>query len=211
MHIQSTNLAKPKTIEWQNKKITTGIFKTPTPKPIYLNKNGVKDDFVADTKVHGGFYKACYFFSSDHYPYWKKLYPQLKWSWGMFGENITVNGMNEKHIMVGDIYKLGEAIVQVTQPREPCFKFGVKFGSQSILNEFINHGFPGTYASIIQEGFVEKGDEFSLIERPKTSISVTQLNSLFFSKNKNQEHLKIITSLNILPERKINTLKSFIK
>ncbi|WP_203258056.1 MOSC domain-containing protein [Hyunsoonleella ulvae] len=210
MHIQSTNIAEPRTILWQNQDITTGIFKTPTSKPIFLGKEGVKEDYVADTRVHGGYYKACYLFSADHYPYWKKLYPNLEWKWGMFGENLTVNGLNEMQIMVGDIYKIGNALVQVTQPREPCFKFGVKFGTQKVLKQFIAHGFPGTYVCILEEGVVATNDTITLISRPEKSLSVAELYSLLFSKDKNQEFLKIAVDLDVLPERKRKQLEKFI-
>lgn len=210
MYVQSTNISKPKTILWNNKQVSTGIFKTPSPKPIYLGTDGVTNDFVADKKVHGGTFKACYLFSADHYPYWKKLYPHLKWNWGMFGENITVNGMNEMHIMVGDIYKIGDALVQVTQPREPCFKFGVKFGSQNVIKQFIDHGFPGTYVKILEEGLVKNNDTIKLIKRFENTLSVAQLYELIFAKNKNQELLKIAVDLDVLPQRKREKFNSFL-
>ncbi len=210
MYIQSTNIATPKTMLWKNKEVTTGIFKIPTPKPIHLGKEGVKDDFVSDTKVHGGTYKACYLFSADHYPYWKKLYPELKWNWGMFGENLTVNGLNERQILIGDIYKIGDALVEVTQPREPCFKFGVKFGTQNVIKQFIDHGFPGTYVSVLEEGLVVTKDKFILVERLKKSISVSQLYKLLLTKPKDQKLLEIAIELNVLPPKKIEQLKNLI-
>ncbi len=211
MHIQSTNISQPKTILWHDKEVSTGIFKIPTTKAIYLGKHKVTDDYVADTKVHGGRYKACYLFSSDHYSYWKTLYPNLTWNWGMFGENLTINGMNETQIMVGDIYKIGDALVQVTQPREPCFKFGVKFGTQDVLKQFIHHGLPGTYIQILEEGFVKTGDELKLVERFDKTLSVAQLFEQIFTKSKNQELLKTAVDLDVLPLRKREKLKSFIQ
>ncbi len=206
MHIQSTNIATPKTFTWLEKKITTGIYKTPTPKPIYLGKEGIKGDHIADKTVHGGVHKACYLFSTDHYPYWKQLYPQLEWNWGMFGENLTVNGMNELQIKVGDIYKIGEALVQVTQPREPCFKFGVKFGSQNVLKQFIQHGFSGTYVKILEEGFVTTNTNVILVDRLDKSLSVKQLFELFFSKEKNPEWLDIALNCPVLSEQFKSTI-----
>ncbi|MGC6429548.1 MAG: MOSC domain-containing protein [Jejuia sp.] len=202
MYIQSVNIAKPKTILWNNKETSTGIYKTPTPKPIFLGKNGVKEDYIADKKVHGGEFKACYLFSSDHYPYWKKLYPTLQWQWGMFGENLTVNGFNETQIMVGDIYKIGEALVQVTQPREPCFKFGVKFGSQNVIKQFIEHGFSGTYVRVLEEGLVETNDKLNLQHRLDKNMSVAQLYNLIFSKEKDKELLYTAITCDAIPQNK---------
>ncbi|MDO5968478.1 MOSC domain-containing protein [Flavivirga aquimarina] len=211
MKVLSTNTAKPTSIIWNGKTLTTGIYKNPTKAPIYLGKEGVKDDEVSDTKVHGGTFKACYIFSNEHYAYWKKQYPNLDWNYGMFGENITVSGLNEKEIYIGDIYKLGDALVQVTQPREPCFKLGVKFGTQNILKEFIAHGFPGTYVRILKEGLVKNGDSFKLIEQAKNSLTTWQFFNLLFSKNKNEALINLAIKNEALPLKKREKIKKFLK
>lgn len=211
MHVTSTNIAKPTTILYRGKNVTTGIYKTPTNQPIYLGKCDVKDDTVTDRKYHGGEFKACYLFSENHYDYWKKLYPNLDWNWGMFGENLTVKGLDETKIIIGTIYKIGSALVQVTQPREPCFKLGVKFGSQKVVKQFVNHGFPGTYIRVLEEGFVQTGDVFTLIEPAKNSLTTHQFYNLLFSKDKNQEHLTLAIENDVLPARKREKLRAFIK
>lgn len=211
MHITSTNIAKPTTIIYRGKKVVTGIYKTPTNEPIYLGKSDVKDDEVTDRKYHGGEFKACYLFSENHYDYWKNLYPDLDWHWGMFGENLTVNGLDETKMMIGDVYKIGKALVQITQPREPCFKLGVKFGSQKVVKQFVNHGFPGTYIRVLEEGFVKTGDEFILVEPAKNSLTTHQFYDLLFSKDKNQEHIALAIENDALPLRKREKLRVFIK
>ena len=167
MQIISANIAKPATLLWSGKPVQTGIYKTPVKHPIFLGKNDVEGDTVSDRRVHGGEFKACYLFSADQYPYWQNLYPDLDWNYGMLGENLTVSCLNEKHITIGDIYKVGNALLQITQPREPCYKFGAKFGTQKVLKQFIEHGYPGTYVRVLEEGHVSKGDEFILIEKAK--------------------------------------------
>ncbi|MFS4484083.1 MOSC domain-containing protein [Hyunsoonleella sp. 2307UL5-6] len=210
MYIESTNISKPKTILWKDKEINTGIYKTPTHKAIYLSKTGIVNDYVADTKVHGGIYKACYLFSSNQYPYWENIYPNLKWHWGMFGENLTVNGMDEKLIMVGDIYRIGDAVVQVTQPREPCFKFGFKFGNQNIITQFINHGFSGTYVRVLEEGLIHVKDNVELIDRLEKTLSVAQLYAIIFSKINNRKLLEIAVTLDTIPFEKREQLRRMI-
>lgn len=202
MKIISTNIAKPTNFIWNGKEETTGIYKNPTNKPIFLTKNEVSNDEVSDRIHHGGFYKACYIFSAEQYSYWKKLYPNLDWTWGMFGENLTVSNFNETKVFVGDIYKVGEALVQVSQQREPCYKLGHKFGSQTVLKQFIQHGFPGTYLSVLEEGHVHVNDTFTLIERPEISLTVAQLFQLVFAKEKDQNLLKIASKNKALPEKK---------
>ena len=211
MQIISTNIAKPTTIIWNGKEETTGIYKKPTNKPIFLTKNDVLSDEVSDRLHHGGFYKACYIFSAEQYPYWKNLYPHLDWSWGMFGENLTVSNFNETEVFVGDIYKVGEAVVQVSQQREPCYKFGYKFGTQQVLKQFIEHGFGGTYLSILEEGFVNVNDCFNLVERSENSLTVAQLFHLVHAKDKDQELLKIAANSKAIPAKKRLLFSSYIK
>ncbi|OEJ98939.1 sulfurase [Flavivirga aquatica] len=210
MKIISTNIAKPTTIVWNNKEVTTGIYKKPTDKPIYLTKNDVVNDEVSDRLHHGGFYKACYLFSAEQYPYWKNLYPNLDWSWGMFGENLTISNFDETKVYLGDIYKVGEALVQISQHREPCYKFGYKFGTQKVLKQFIEHGFGGTYISIIEEGYVNIGDTFTLIKRPENSLTVNQLFHLFYAKNKDQNLLKTASNSQAIPQKKRLFFKKYI-
>ena len=210
MKIISTNIAKPTTFTWNGKDETTGIYKKPTNKPIFLSKNDVLNDEVTDRLHHGGYYKACYIFSAEQYPYWKDLYPNLDWSWGMFGENLTVSNFDETKVFLGDIYKVGEALVQVSQYREPCYKLGYKFGTQHVIKQFVQHGFGGTYLSILEEGNVNINDEFKLIEREKENISVTQLFNLIFAKEKNKNLLKIAINSKSIPAKKRNLFKAYL-
>lgn len=211
MKVISTNIAKPTTIIWNGKKVKTGIYKIPVNNPIYLGKEAVKNDEVSDRRVHGGIYKACYLFSSNQYAYWQNLYPNLDWDYGMFGENLTVEGLDETNLFVGDIYKIGEALVQITQPREPCFKFGIKFGSQDVLKQFINHGFSGTYVSVLKEGFVTNGDVLKLEKQYKNSLTTAQLFNLLHAKEKDQTLLKLAIKNDALPLKKRKKLERFLK
>ncbi len=210
MKIISTNVAKPVNITWNGKDVTTGIYKKPINQPIYLAKNEVLNDEISDRKNHGGYYKACYLFSSEQYPYWKALYPNLNWSWGMFGENLTLSDFDERNVFLGEIYKIGDAIVQVSQSREPCYKLAYKFGTSQIVKQFIEHGFSGTYLSIIEEGYVGLDDEFTLLERPESTLSVFDLFNLLFAKTKNKEHLKIAVESNAIAKTKRIQLSRYL-
>jgi MOSC domain-containing protein YiiM len=179
MKIISTNVAAATTIEWQGQEIQTGIYKFAVEKPIFLGSEDVENDHVLDRRYHGGVDKACYLYSADHYPFWKAKYPDLEWQWGMFGENLTVSGLNESDICIGDIYKVGEAVIQVTQPRQPCFKLGVRFGDQKVVDEFWFLPFPGVYVRVLQNGNVQTGDELILTERNVEALSVSQVFSIF--------------------------------
>jgi len=211
MKIIATNIAKPTTIVWNGKTQTTGIYKYPTKEGIYLEKEDVKGDEVSDRKHHGGIFKACYLFSEDHYAYWQNLYPNLDFNYGIFGENLTVKGLDETKISVGDIYKIGTALVQVTQPREPCFKLGIRFGTQAILKQFIKHARPGTYVRVLEEGLIKPGDKMILVQAATNSLTTTQLFSLLFAKQKDQSQLALIVNNDAIPLKKRQKLAAFIK
>nr|WP_321230759.1 MOSC domain-containing protein [uncultured Psychroserpens sp.] len=210
MKIISTNIAKPTTFIWNGKEVTTGIYKKPVDTPIFLGNEDVKGDEVSDRKYHGGEFKACYLFSADHYPYWKNLYPNLEWTYGMLGENLTVEDLNEKELHIGDIYKVGNALIQITQPREPCYKFAMKFDSNDVLKQFIDHGFSGTYVRVLEEGTVKNGDIFKLVEKAKDSISIFQFFELLYAKEKNKNHIESIIDNECIPEEKRERLKQFL-
>jgi MOSC domain-containing protein YiiM len=211
LKIISTNIAKPQFVTINGEQQRTGIFKKPTNQPIYLDKEEVKGDEISNRKVHGGIYKACYLFSADHYPYWENLHPHLDWHYGMLGENLTVEGLDETQLHVGDIYKIGRALIQVTQPREPCTTFAAKMGSTNILEQFVNHGRPGTYVRVLEPGNVSVGDTLELLEKAVNSISVADFFKIIFDQEKNQEHLKRIVESEAIPLRKRTQLGRFLK
>jgi MOSC domain-containing protein YiiM len=161
--------------------VVTGIFKYPVEGPLYLGKEGVAGDHVLDGRYHGGIDKACYLYSSDHYAHWKELYPEAEWEWGIFGENLTVENLDESILLIGDIFRVGSALVQITQPRQPCFKLGVRFGNQDIVKEFSLSDFPGAYVRILEEGQVKMGDNLELVDTYPGSPSLkTVFNMLYF-------------------------------
>ena len=190
MQIISTNIGETVTIEWRGQKVQTGIYKDGVDSPIFLGPEDVVNDHVLDRRFHGGSDKACYLYSADHYEFWKNKFPNQDWQWGMFGENLTINGLNESEIRIGDIYKIGEAIVQVSQPRQPCFKLGVRFGDQSVVDLFWNLPFPGIYVRVLQSGNVNTGDELTLIESNPESLSVSRVFSIFRSDRANMDLLQ---------------------
>ena len=210
MKVIATNIGTSTTFQWNGKEEQTGIFKYPVDKPLFLGKTDVAKDTVIDRKHHAGVHKACYLFSADHYTYWKGKYPDLEWDWGMFGENLTIQGMDESLIRIGDVYKIGSALVQVSQPREPCYKLGVRFGTQEMLRQFIAHGYPGTYVRILKEGEVKTNDELILVERSENTLTVKQFYQLLYAKEKELEIVKLAINNPSLPEYKRARLKKFL-
>lgn len=173
--IRSTNIGPVKEVVWKGKTIQTGIFKFPTADGIYLGSEDVVNDNVVDRKYHGGIDKACYAFTADIYPEWKLKYPNLSWDFGMFGENLTIDGLDEREIYIGDQYQIGEAILEVSEPREPCFKLGIRFETQQVLKPFIHQPHCGVYFRAVKEGKVEVGQEVRLMNRVQEEFSMARI------------------------------------
>lgn len=186
MKIISTNIGESRIINWNGKEVKTGIFKFQVNQSIFLDLEDVENDNVIDRRYHGGIDKACYFYSADHYKYWKKLYPRLEMPWGMFGENLTVEGLNEANVNIGDIFQIGEAVVQATQPRQPCFKLEFRFNDNQIVRQFIDSGFAGVYVRILKKGNVKTGDSMEQIER-KNSLSIQKVYELLYTSELQKE------------------------
>ena len=180
MKIISTNLGKPKTIQWKGKEVKTGIFKYSVNEPIYLHFDDVVNDHVMDRRYHGGVDKACYLYSANHYSHWQKLYPDLEMPWGMFGENLTVKGLHEAEVNIGDIFKIGDTVVQAAQPRQPCFKLEFRFNDQEIVRKFVDSGFSGVYVRVLENGFVKSGDSIELLER-KNAVSIQKVYEFIYA------------------------------
>ena len=187
MEVVSTNIGNPRTVVWNKEEVTTGIFKNPVDEPIFLGEENVTDDTVVDRRYHGGVDKACYLYSADYYPQWQARHPYLEWSYGMFGENLTIRGFDEKEIRIGDVFQLGKAKVQVSEPRQPCFKLNIRFNSKDALKEFVSFQRSGCYLRIIEPGMVENGDKMTLLESNSESLTVFETFKLIFTKSKDAE------------------------
>ncbi|WP_299436104.1 MOSC domain-containing protein [uncultured Aquimarina sp.] len=207
MKVVSTNIGEPQVISWRGKDVKTGIYKYPVNQPIFLDTEDVKGDHVVDRRVHGGVDKACYLYAAEHYPYWKEKYPDLDWNYGMFGENLTVLGLDERIIKIGDIYQLGDAIVQVSQPRQPCYKLGVRFGTQTVLKQFIEALLPGVYLRVLTSGFVKMDDVLIPQEVSDDGISIRDMYVLLYDKN---SHLELAKKALDNPFITINNKKSIL-
>jgi MOSC domain-containing protein YiiM len=154
----SLNLAVPREIAFRGNKILTGIYKEPVTIAVHAGRLGLAGDLQADLRVHGGPDKAIYAYPSEHYAFWRRQLPAMNMPWGTFGENLTTAGLDEKNVRIGDRFQIGTAIVEVTQPRSPCFKLGTKFGNMAFIKRFRESGRPGFYLSVVQEGEMRQGD-----------------------------------------------------
>jgi len=180
LKVVSVNIGQRTTIVYNGKEEQTGIFKFAVKSPIFLGKQGVSTDQVVDRRYHGGEDKACYAYSWQAYHYWQYKFPEVEMPLGMFGENLTINGLDETTLYIGQVFRVGRAIIQVSQPRIPCYKLGIRFGDKRMVKLFQQSDFSGIYFRVIQEGMVAVGDELILqTDSPTQNITVAQVYSLF--------------------------------
>ena len=175
MRVISVNIGERTKVQWRKKTVETGIFKYPVSAPIFLDTDIVTNDTIVDRVHHGGPLQAVYAFGAQHYAEFKDLYPDLDWNYGMFGENLTVSSLNEEKIHVGSIYQLGNAKIEVTKPRQPCYKLGIRFQDQAIVKQVWNSTKSGVYFKILETGFVAKSDEFILLENKPENLTIAEV------------------------------------
>ena len=175
MRLLSLNVGLPRQVRFQGELVTTGIFKKPVQGSVRLRKLNLEGDKQADLKVHGGVDKAVYAYAGEHYDYWRQELPEMSLPWGMFGENFTTEGMFEESVNIGDQFKVGTANLIATQPRMPCYKLGVKFGSMDMIKRFLASGLTGVYFKVMKEGELEQGDEIKLIKKAENSVTVKDI------------------------------------
>src|SRR5690625_1092500 len=171
-----------------DRKWESGIFKQEREGKIWLSKTNLEADEVADTKAHGGPEKALFAYPVIHYPYWQEDLQMEEIGPGAFGENLVMEGTDEFSTFIGDTYRFGEAIIQVSQPRRPCWKPARRFKVLDFALRIQNSGKTGWYYRVLQEGYVEAGLELELIERPYPQWSIAAANEVMYIK-KSDLHL----------------------
>ena len=158
MKLLSVNVSQPKEVSHNGKRIKTGIFKEPVSGRTMMRRLNLDGDGQGDSSVHGGIDKAVYVYPNEHYNYWKHELGRDDLTYGQFGENLTVEGLLEEAVHIGDVFRIGEALVEVSQPRVPCFKLGIKMGNPQIVKPFLFSKRVGFYVRVLEEGEVGAGD-----------------------------------------------------
>ena len=196
----SVNVGLPQVVMSNRDPVSTGIFKEPVAGRVTLRTLNLEGDRQADLAVHGGPSKAVYAYPSEHYEYWRDELPEVKLPWGMFGENFTTAGLSESELNVGDKFRVGSAVVMVTEPRMPCYKLGIKFGRSDIVKRFLASERTGFYFAVLQEGEVGMGDPMELIERSKDSLKISDVTALYTHEKHNTGLLRRAIEVETLPD-----------
>ncbi len=175
MKILSVNVGLPRIVEYHEEPVLTAIFKEPVAGKVRVGEFNLEGDRQADLTVHGGYSKAVYVYPSEHYEYWKNELPEMDLPFGIFGENLTSEGLIETKVFIGDRFRIGTAQFIVTEPRYPCYKLGIRFGRTDILKRFAQSGRSGFYLAIEKTGELEAGNEIEIIERGQNEISISDV------------------------------------
>jgi MOSC domain-containing protein YiiM len=183
--IISINVSKVRRLENSGRLLHTGIFKEPVAGRVRLGRTNLEGDAQADLENHGGIYKAVYAYPFEHYAYWMDQLQRTGFTFGQFGENLTVEGMTEDEVSIGDVFEVGSAKLQVTQPRTPCYKLGVKMGLADFPKAFLASGRIGFYLRVLEEGELGAGDILECTAREPGSMKVREISHLKYFEPEN--------------------------
>jgi MOSC domain-containing protein YiiM len=190
MKLLSVNVSLPKEVPHGRKTVSTGIFKEPVEGRIMLRTTNLDGDGQADLENHGGVDRAAYAYSIENYDHWRHELGRDGFAFGQFGENFTVEGMVEDEVHIGDVFRVGDALVEVSQPRPPCFKLGIKMGMPGFPKQFLASGRVGFYLRVLEEGEVGAGDVFERVETDPERMAVREMSRLLFFEAENLEGAK---------------------
>ena len=175
MKLLSVNISMPREVPYKDKVVSTGIFKEPVSGPVMLRREGLEGDGQADLSVHGGIDKAAYAYPIEHYAYWQEQLGRDDFQHGQFGETLTIEGLLEEDVAIGDRLSVGKAVLEVSQPRTPCFKLGIKMGVEDFPRRFQDSGRVGFYLRVIETGKIAAGDAIEIVSRFEPRHTVKEL------------------------------------
>lgn len=198
MKLISINVAQPKDVLHNSQVVKTGIFKQPLQGRVMVRTLNIDGDGQGDARVHGGIYKAVYAYPVEHYDHWKHELGRDDLTYGKFGENLTVEGMREDSVHIGDVFRVGKALVQVTQPRVPCFKLGIKMDMLEFPKQFLASRKVGFYLRVLEEGEIEAGDSIEKISIDPQQMTVRTILHLRYFDKTDREGIKDAVQLEAL-------------
>jgi MOSC domain-containing protein YiiM len=176
----SVNVGMPKDVPWHGKTVRTGVWKYPAPGPRMVRRLNIDGDGQGDLNGHGGEQRAVLVYQVDSYRHWQQHFGRDDFSYGQFGENITVDGMADDEVCIGDRYRIGEAEFEVTQPRVTCYRVGLRLGEPELPALLVSHHRPGFYMRVITEGHIQPGDAIVKTRTGPGALSVADTDALLY-------------------------------
>jgi MOSC domain-containing protein YiiM len=200
VEVVSINVGKPASIKVQNKELFTGIVKSPVSSDLYLSCIQLEGDGQADLEHHGGADKALCVYCHEHYTYWEPLLGK-RLDPGAFGENITISGLLESEVCIGDTFLLGNAWVQVAQPRQPCYKLAERHSVPDFVMKVQATGYSGYYFRVLQEGKLPPNPQIQQISKQPMGVTIEFVNKILYHDKQNVEGIRRIMAVPELSER----------
>jgi MOSC domain-containing protein YiiM len=207
MRLVSVNTGRPRDVDVNGRLVRTSIWKSPRSGRLRVAALNIDGDEQSDLSVHGGTYKAVYCYPSEHYEYWQRELPHAELPWGVFGENLTTEGLLETDVRIGDRLEIGSAQFLVTQPRQPCFKLGIRFRRDDMVKRFVASGRSGFYVRVVREGDIASGDGIQLVERADNSITVSEIFALLFNEGTDDDFRRAAAAPGLSPGWRDDFLK----
>lgn len=180
MKLLSVNVSLPKTVSIDGRTYSTGIYKEAVSGRVHLGGMNLAGDGQGDLKNHGGEFQAVYCYPHEHYAFWAAELTRDDFAFGQFGENFTTQGLLESKVCVGDTFRIGAALIQVTQPRAPCYKLANKIGISGFDKTFLRANRSGFYVRVLEEGDVGAGDSIALISKDPVGMTVADVNAALY-------------------------------
>ncbi len=209
--IRSVNIGLPREIEWKKKKVLTGIFKYPTDSALRVIQSGIEGDGQGDLIHHGGIDKAVYAYPLEHYAYWKKFLKRDNLEMGAFGENLTIEGLMDTEVLMGDYYQFGTAILMAVQPRMPCSKLGLRFNDVGMTKYFAKARRNGFYFRVIEEGILKQEDTIQIVKKSEFNITIQNVVDCNMLPKNDPEMIHQIMAIPFLPELLKSSFSQLIK
>lgn len=204
--LRTLSIGMPRALQTANGEEFSSAICKQTAKEAFLSVDGFQGDGIADTKHHGGPDRAVCIYPGEHYSYWKKEFSCMLPT-STFGENLTVDGMLEKDICIGDMFTVGDAVIQVTQGRVPCSTISKRTGLPGLMKGMINTGFTGYLCRVVKEGIVRSNSPITLLQQDPNHVSILYANEVYFQRPKDLEGLKRILEVDALAKEWQNMLK----
>jgi MOSC domain-containing protein YiiM len=199
MIIQSLNVGLPAKELFFGKEMITAICKKPVIAPVRLRKTGFEGDGVANLKYHGGLDKAVCAYGTNHYSYWEEtlgtVLPQAP-----FGENLSLSNLDETAVCIGDIFQVGTAVIQISQPRQPCATLAARYGRGDMVKLVADSGRTGCYFRVLEEGIIETGNTLILKEKNHHGITLSSANRIYHHDRRNREGIEKVLAVEALSE-----------
>jgi ferredoxin-NADP reductase/MOSC domain-containing protein YiiM/ferredoxin len=187
--VLSVNVGMPKDVPWQGRTVFTGVFKDPVTGPRRVRRLNIDGDGQGDRAGHGGEQRAVFVYQTDSYRYWERELGRNDFVYGQFGENFTVDGLADDEVCVGDRYRIGGAVFEVSQPRVTCYRVGIRMDDPRIPALLVSHRRPGFYFRVLEEGDVQAGDEIVKLASGPEQMTVAEVDALLYLPGHTRQHL----------------------